>query len=168
MFLDYNHIFLDEIAVPRTLRPLLGHIQNAVKKIGSSKSSTDDATNVLVVLDDISTIEWTGYTKNELSRFCRSLSAFCTKVRPVGSCSLCLPLLTYKISSSHVTRERYLSLFAIIFSPPKNQTISSDLCTNYARLTLKYDHWPVGEVVPSVARYVIILHSGTFSCPCFN
>lgn len=58
-----------------TLRPLYDvvrtHLQTAVVDEG----------HTLVILDDVSPLEWIGYSTTELSHFLRALSALCRRVR---------------------------------------------------------------------------------------
>lgn len=59
-----------------TLKPFFDHVKNI---IGSLNASTLSQT--LILLDDISILEWIGVPVAELSRFARALSALCRKVR---------------------------------------------------------------------------------------
>ncbi|THH08775.1 hypothetical protein EW146_g8888 [Bondarzewia mesenterica] len=59
-----------------TLRPLLVMLQENVDR---NLWNSDKQDSVLVVLDDISTLHWTGYPSAEIIRFLRAMIAFCAK-----------------------------------------------------------------------------------------
>ena len=54
-----------------TLRPLFDHVAS---KIGS------DSTPSLVILDDITTLQWIGFSLLDITRCTRALRALCLKV----------------------------------------------------------------------------------------
>lgn len=82
LFLDFHDTLL-EPDEPRSLRSVFDLIRSTVSKISPLDSTQADRDSVLVVVEDISTIEWSGYSTSEISRFCRALSAFCARVRRV-------------------------------------------------------------------------------------
>ena len=57
----------------------------------------------LIILDDISTLNWIGFPLLELSRFLRALRAACLKVRAIKSSRY------IGCHSNHVSRQRRLS-----------------------------------------------------------
>ena len=59
-----------------TLRPLFDLVQGALQK-------TDHGDAKLVILDDIATLEWIGFSLLDVSRFARALRGACLKVRRV-------------------------------------------------------------------------------------
>lgn len=59
-----------------TLRPLLDSIVNSFL---SSKSKTTETPERLVILDDVSTFEWIGFSLLDVSRFVRALVAACRR-----------------------------------------------------------------------------------------
>lgn len=58
-----------------TLRPLYDVVRTHLQ------TDVADEGHTLVILDDVSALEWIGYSVVELSRFLRALSALCRKVR---------------------------------------------------------------------------------------
>lgn len=60
----------DDPAKP-TLRPLFDHV---VAKIGS------DSTSTLIILDDITSLQWIGFSSFDIARFTRALRALCLRV----------------------------------------------------------------------------------------
>lgn len=80
-FIDFNDPSLSQFDESLSLRPLFNLIRDTVDKLAPSDETSSQSERVLLIIDDISTIEWTGCPTEEISRFCRALSAFCTKVR---------------------------------------------------------------------------------------
>lgn len=82
LFLDLHDTLFDPDEPP-SLRPVFDLIRSTVSKISPLYPTQSETDTVLVVVEDISTIEWSGYSTTEISRFCRALSAFCARVRRV-------------------------------------------------------------------------------------
>ena len=62
------------------LRPIYDRVQACMTK--SSSNEEEDATNsMLVILDDITILEWIGFPLIDIIRFSRALRALCQKVR---------------------------------------------------------------------------------------
>lgn len=58
-----------------SLRSVLDKLRQTLSELGKEQDSPP-----LVILDDISSLEWMGIPVLELSRFCRALCALCRKV----------------------------------------------------------------------------------------
>lgn len=65
---------LDRVQPAGSLRPLFDVVQTDLQATSGGNAS------VLVILDDISSLEWFGFSSTEISRFLRALCATCRKV----------------------------------------------------------------------------------------
>ena len=76
-FLDFNASCPDHSDSPLglSLRPLFDLIYDSFDTLSLPSIQP------LLILDDISALEWVGYSMDEINRFCRALFAFCAKVR---------------------------------------------------------------------------------------
>ena len=61
---------------PNNLRPIYDRVQACM-----TKSSTNDDDSMLVILDDITILEWIGFPLIDIIHFSRVLRALCQKVR---------------------------------------------------------------------------------------
>ena len=63
---------------PPTLRPVFDLVQDALHK-------ADHGDGKLVILDDIATLKWVGFSLLDVSRFARALWGACLKVRRLST-----------------------------------------------------------------------------------
>lgn len=71
--LDHVHPASDSVAGVVAMRPIMDLVTSALAKCDSSASP-------LVILDDITSLEWLGFTFLDLSRFLRALGVGCARV----------------------------------------------------------------------------------------
>lgn len=74
LFVDVMSIIASDSCF-NTAKPLFDHVQNIISNISVSALS-----HTLILLDDISTLEWIGVPVLELSRFARALCSLCRRV----------------------------------------------------------------------------------------
>jgi hypothetical protein len=55
-----------------TLRPILDAVVSAL--------GPNDGSDTLVIIDDLATLDWLGFSVLDITRFCRALAAACRKV----------------------------------------------------------------------------------------
>ncbi len=65
--------------IPETIAPGISQLRPLYDKILDEAS--DEHGHNLVILDDISSLEWTGIPLQDILRFARALTALCRKVR---------------------------------------------------------------------------------------
>ena len=86
VFLEVMPYLIDTDASPSlhgaSLRSLMDKLRETLDDL-----ARDPDPHCLVILDDITTLEWVGISVLELSRFCRALCALCRKVRAVTGVS---------------------------------------------------------------------------------
>lgn len=90
-----------------------------------------DGQTPLVILDDIASLEWLGFSLLDLSRFSRALKNLCAKVRRM------LTLETVTVLQSNRWMQHWLSGITSLL--PQSQMRSCGTCSNYARITSRSD-----------------------------
>ena len=133
---------LSQLRSETTLRSLYDVVQTHLHAAGPDEGPA------LVILDDVSVLEWLGYSTTELFRFLRALTALCRKVR--NACTTGLPTHDSVRTTMHLLSDITLSPLAI-------QTISYAICYNSRHTTLTYDRCPVGAAGQYLERYATLL-----------
>jgi hypothetical protein len=136
--------FVDASAIAPDSPLSLKQIFERVKATIESPSEEKVGPN-LVVVDELSVLEWIGLPASELLRFARALAALCLQVRRCGPC-----LVPRKVHGRHSTRHRSSSGTASLCRT--SRTTSSALCSSCARTTSKFVRSRAGRAVRSAAR----------------
>ena len=77
---------------PNNLRPIYDRVQTCM-----AKSSTNVDDSMLVILDDITVLEWIGFPLVDIIHFSRALRALCQKVRILSKRILFLSFMPHII-----------------------------------------------------------------------
>jgi len=117
-------------AITRSLRPLYDIVE-------AELSAADVDNQPLVILDDVSSLAWLGFSTLELSRFTRALWATCRKVRWIKHITSFLKSW-YSITDSP-THRWYAD---ITYSTPPNPSLFSRSSCSWHPIISKLGRWP--------------------------
>jgi hypothetical protein len=123
---------LSSAKVNTTLRPLLDEIKQALVLPPTGLQPS------LIIVDDVSVMDWIGIPALEIQRFLRALSALCRKV-----CTYCYIHLLSNVDL--LPRRMHASLSGITSPHPESPTICFVNCYNSLHTTSTY------------ARYLVVV-----------
>jgi hypothetical protein len=124
-----------------TLRPLFDQISSTIEP---------SSTPTLIILDDVTSLEWIGFSFLDIARFTRALRALCLKVRSHDTFSV---LSVVDILRGIRSMQRWS--FVIIMLRRTSQMTYSGICSNFAHTTWTCVLLPVDVVGLSAGRYVL-------------
>ena len=138
----------DLLQAKPTLLPLFQHIALKIESTSESQSDSSPVSK-LVILDDITSLEWIGFSLPDITRFTRALRALCLRVKFPSLINAQLSRLLTMATPPRSTR-RCSSDTTIPYRT--NQTICSAIYSSYASTTWMCVPFPAGEAGPSAGR----------------